>query len=728
MQRRLLLAFGLLLAAVALAQHGAAQERRIQPTDLFSIHELGSVALSPDGRQVAYTVRQVVADPEREGRHTYRTNIWLGASDGAVPPRQVTHSEAGASSPVWHPGGTEIAFARTIDGKSQVYLLPLHGGEARRISDLPEGASPLGFSPDGRSLLVASTIPFAGIDAPRGPPWPIERPAREPGDVEHREAMPDGDPDEVRAFLDGQPSAIVEVTTRLSFQGEHRLNPDPEFRHLFVVPIAASPTGVIPEARRLTRGYVSHAGGAWTPDGRHVLASIPADTTVHPDRVPNAQLVRIATADGAVEPLLILDGWTVHSPEVSPDGRHVAFSAARLDQLGFQENQVGLLELTTGNVTWLTEELDRSAGAVRFAPDGQSVYLVAPTDGGFPLYRIGVADGTITRLTDLQTGIRSYDVAGDRLAFVLTSIDNPFELFVGDLNARDHRQLTRHNADWLAAKEISRPSHRTLTRVIERPGATDEVFEMDYWVMEPIGRRPGERYPILLQIHGGPSAMWGPGEASMWHEFQVFTARGFGVVYANPRGSGGYGFNFRYANFQDWGTGPTADVLAALDAAIAAEEWIDPDRQVVTGGSYAGYLTAWIVAHTDRFRAAVAQRGVYDLGTFLGEGNAWRLVLYHFGGYPWEEEIRPVLEANSPINFAHRITTPLLIKHGSQDLRTGVIQSEMLYRTLKVLERPVEYVRYPGAGHDLSRTGDPDQRLDRILRIYEFLQRHTAAN
>ena len=162
----------------------------------------------------------------------------------------------------------------------------------------------------------------------------------------------------------------------------------------------------------------------------------------------------------------------------------------------------------------------------------------------------------------------------------------------------------------------------------------------------------------MLEIHGGPAAMWGPGEATMWHEFQVMAAKGYAIVFSNPRGSGGYGNAYRRANFQDWGDGPASDVLAALDDAMRRQRWIDPGRQVVTGGSYAGYLTAWIVSQDSRFRAAVAQRGVYDLDTFFGEGNAWRLIPSHFGGYPWEEE--RVLSYNSPLTHVDQIRTPLL--------------------------------------------------------------------
>lgn len=713
----------LLALAILLAAAAAAQPDRVQPTDLFHLAVLGEVALSPDGRQVAYTVRSIAPHPEREGRHVNRTHVWLAPMDGSREPRQVTSGPESASAPAWHPSGERLFFVRRVGDRPQVHVLPLDGGEAFPVTDLPHGAASAAVSGDGRRLLVTSTIPFAEVEAP-GPPWPVERPG--PAPPAGVEPDPDGSWAAVRAFLDRQPAEIAQVTTRLDFQGEQTLEPEPEFRHLFVVDVDDLRPGEIPAARRLTSGFTSYRDATWSADGRYVLAAIPADTTVHPDRVLSSRLVRIPDGGGPPEGLLALEGWTLGAPVPSPDGRHVAFTAARLDRLGYQQNQAGLIDLDTGRVSWLTEDLDRSAGDVRFAPDGRSVYLVAPTDGGFPLYRVNLEDAAITRLTALETGIRSYDVGPRGMAFVRTSIDNPYELYAAGEDASGPRALSRHNAGWLEGRALSRPAHRTLPRTIPLADGRVETFEMDYWVMEPVGRRPGERYPVLLQIHGGPAAMWGPGEATMWHEFQMFAARGFAVVYANPRGGGGYGFDFRYANFQDWGAGPASDVLAALDAAILEFDWIDPDRQVVTGGSYAGFLTAWIVAHTDRFRAAVAQRGVYDLRTFLGEGNAWRLVPHHFGGYPWEEEFSAIIEANSPINFVDQIQTPLLITHPSQDLRTGVSQSEMLYRSLKILGRPVEYVRFPGAGHDLSRTGDPDQRLDRILRIYEFLARHVA--
>jgi dipeptidyl aminopeptidase/acylaminoacyl peptidase len=245
---------------------------------------------------------------------------------------------------------------------------------------------------------------------------------------------------------------------------------------------------------------------------------------------------------------------------------------------------------------------------------------------------------------------------------------------------------------------------------------------VEYWVMKPANYVTGRKYPLLLEIHGGPAGMWGPGESTMWHEFQVFCSKGFGVVYANPRGSSGYGEDFQRAIINDWGAGPSSDVLTALDSCIS-EGWADTSRLLISGGSYGGYLVTWTIAHDHRFLAACAQRGVYDLFSFFGEGNAWRLVPLYFGGYPWEPSVKKVLERESPINYVQDITTPLIIFHGENDRRTGFVQSEMMFRSLKVLNRPVEYVRHPGATHEITRSGDNRQRMDQMVRTYEFFER-----
>jgi dipeptidyl aminopeptidase/acylaminoacyl peptidase len=319
----------------------------------------------------------------------------------------------------------------------------------------------------------------------------------------------------------------------------------------------------------------------------------------------------------------------------------------------------------------------------------------------------------VDALSGFEGGITSFAIGANKVLFSRTQVTNPSELYMTDAALKNEKQLSDFNS-WVKTKKLSLPEKKTFTN--------DKGLTIEYWIMKPAQYKEGEKYPLLLEIHGGPTAMWGPGESSMWHEYQYFCSKGYGVVYSNPRGSGGYGVDFMRSNIKDWGAGPASDVLTALDKTVA-EGWADANKLLITGGSYAGYLTAWIISHDNRFKAACSQRGVYDLPTFFGEGNAWRLVPEYFGGFPWEPEAKKVLVRESPITYVHNITTPYIIFHGANDRRTGVVQGEMMFRSLKILKRPVEYVVHPGATHEITRSGDNRQRIDQMLRTYEFFER-----
>jgi dipeptidyl aminopeptidase/acylaminoacyl peptidase len=425
-------------------------------------------------------------------------------------------------------------------------------------------------------------------------------------------------------------------------------------------------------------------------------------------------------ADGSGWTTLLSDPERSFSqPTLSPDGKTLAFisSLAANKSATLDQGHLGLLTLGSSAAKPFLSPFDRSPANLTWSVDSRYLYYTAPSNGGFPAYRMDATNRKIDQLLDFNVGVTAFDVSRTGVVYAKTEITNPSELYSADPLFKNEAPLSAHNSPWLEGKAISYPEKRILTN--------SKGQKVEYWIMKPTQIEAGKKYPLLLQMHGGPTAMWGPGEASMWHEFQFFCARGYGIVYANPRGSGGYGLDFMKANYRDWGKGPAEDVLAAATEA-GKEAWADTSRQVITGGSYAGYLTAWIIAHDHRFKAAFAQRGVYELTTFMGEGNAWRLVPNYFGGYPWEAETLASMQANSPQTFVANIRTPLLIKHGENDLRTGVIQSELLYKSLKILGKEVEYVRMPGATHELSRSGNPRQRLDRILRIYEFFERYVG--
>lgn len=694
------------------AQNG---KDKVLVTDMNKIKSVGSVNLSPDGKKVIYSIRTNEPSEENKLEFDYRSHIWV--SDFQTS-KQLTRGLESVGSAIWSPDGKQIAFARGVKGKSQIFIMPLDGGEAFQLTDLKQGASNPSWSPDGSKILfsVGTTVNEMLRDTLLNPSkalpsWSFEKAGFKDNTFLKADKKvkpnPDGSLAEIRAYLDKDvEDKKAKVFSRLNFQGEANTDPDIRFNLLFVIEVKEGAKAI-----QLTHGYWSYNGATWSADGKKIYASCGRDTTLHPDREQNSAIVSM-NADGSdLKYIVAKKGVSYSNPTPSPDGKWIAFTQSEASWLGF--NQLLIANADGSNITPIV--FDRASGNLEWTDDAKALYLTAPSNGGTPIYKLDIVSKKIEKLTDFNTGITAFDIAKDKIAFAKTEVKNPSELYIADLLVKNPVKITSLNDDWLKNKAVSVPEKRTYKN--------SKGLVVEYWIMKPANMEEGKKYPLLLNMHGGPTAMWGPGESSMWHEFQYFCSQGYGVVYANPRGSGGYGKDFQFANYQDWGTGPAEDVLAAASDA-AKEKWADTSRQVLTGGSYAGYLTAWIVGHDHRFKAAFAQRGVYDLTTFMGEGNAWRLVPNYFGGYPWEEKIKPILERESPYTYIDKIKTPLLIKHGENDLRTGVIQSEMMFKSMKIMGKEVEYVRMPGGTHELSRSGNIRQRIDRMLRIYEFFERY----
>ncbi|GAB4037179.1 S9 family peptidase [Spirosoma jeollabukense] len=724
----------LLLVALTAPTVYAQTKSKVTVTDLIRIKQVGGIELAPDGKRAVYTLATIEPNPDQKEEYEYKTHIYL-TNLKPGDSKALTHGAESARQPVWSPDGKNVAFIRTVKGKGQVFIMPLDGGEAWQLTNGPYAASGPLWSPDGKRITFTSTLTMAEMlkdslinPAKRTPSWSLEKPGFATNDFIRTDKKikpnPDGSLAEIRAYLNKDvEDKKAKVINRLNFQGEATTEPEMNFTHLYGIEVREGAS-----AKPLTRGFTSFQAPNWLPSGQGLLAVTDLDSLKHPDREQDNAIVFIP-ADGSGTRTKVLGevGKSYSSPEVSPDGKQLAFSVSPSEGVNFP--QIGLATLTgttasnsqlitfdraASNLTWTTMPV---AAKAKKAPQGlYAIYFTASSNGGAPLYRLDPTTRQVTQLTDFTNGITSFDVADNQVVLAKTEVANPSELYLTNTDAKTQTKLSSHN-DWVVQKTLSFPEKRTYKNSL---GQT-----VDYWIMKPTGIDAGKKYPLLLNMHGGPTAMWGPGEVSMWHEFQYMCSQGYGVVYANPRGSGGYGINFQRANIKDWGTGPAEDVLAAVTDA-AREAWVDTSRQVITGGSYAGYLTAWIVGHDNRFKAAFAQRGVYDLTTFLGEGNAWRLIPNYFA-YPWSAEAK-VLDANSPYTFVQNIRTPLLIKHGENDLRTGPIQSEMMYKSLKILGRPVEYVRMPGATHELSRSGNVRQRIDRLLRIYEFFERYVGTD
>ncbi|MDB5207354.1 MAG: family peptidase [Flavisolibacter sp.] len=684
--------------------------------DMLKIKTVGNLVTNNDGTKAAFTVTAIEPDEKNVLDYKYLTQLYITDVTATSTPVQLTFSKESSSQPAWSPDGKSIAFVRSADGKPQIFILPVNGGEAWQLTKSQYGASAPRWFPDGKKIIFVSSVQQKSflkdsvLNPSRSYPlWPSEKPGVSYSDMQKAakaKAAPDGSMDEIRAYLlNNEGDGKATVLNKLAFQDENNISGNTSFNQFFTIDVAPSS-----EPKILIKGAFRFDNLLSTPDGKQLILTADIDSSEHPDRSMESEIY-IADADGKNLRLLLgKKGMSYNSAKLSPSGKWLAY---QYDSVNGDVPSLAVMPLAGSEKDAIDIPFDRSKGAINWSADEKHLYFTAQSNGGSQLYRVQIATKKVEQLSGFDAGITSYAPVKDKIIFAKTEVLNPSELYVADAAMKSPVRISSYN-DWVKTKALSIPEKKTF---INEKGLT-----VEYWVMKPKGFESGKKYPVLLEIHGGPAAMWGPGEAGMWHEFQYFCSKGYGVVYSNPRGSGGYGEKFLKANVGDWGTGPASDVLTALDKTIA-EGWADTSKLLITGGSYAGYLVAWIIAHDYRFKAACSQRGVYDLGTFFGEGNAWRLVPRYFGGYPWEPKTKALLERESPINYVQNITTPYIIFHGDNDRRTGFVQSEMMYRSLKVLGRPVEYVRHPGATHEITRSGDNRQRMDQMLRTYEFFER-----
>ena len=696
------------------------QERSpVKATDMLKIKSASNLGLSRAGSKIVYTVTSIEPDGDTRWEYKYVNQLWLASTDGSFSPKQLTTSKEGSAQGVFSPDARQIAFVRTVDGKGQIFLLSLDGGEPVQLTKFKYGAGSPKWSPDGKQMLFSCSVPLKDLlkdsllnPGKTLPSWSLEKPGFDkneqllPGNAK---ADPDGNLDEIRAYLENNTTdKKAKLITKLNFQDEMDVNGEINFTHYYLVDITRD---AVPQP--VSSGFYRYTFMDFTPDGKLIFTA-DLNGNQHPDRSQESSIYLINKDRTGRKLLAGKAGYNYNSPRLSPSGNWLAF---QYNQAGSGVNipVLAIMNLKAAATDQIDLPFDRTKGNMIWSEDERYVYFSAGSNGGQPVYRADIKTKAVERITEESSGIIAFDLKGNKLAYIKTEVADPFELYVSDNNGRGQKKISSLNTEWLASRQLSLPEKRSFVN--------EQGMTVEYWVMKPTNYKAGEKYPLLLEIHGGPASMWGPGEASMWHEYQYFCSRGYGVVYSNPRGSGGYGLDFLRANINDWGKGPSSDVLTALEKTVSAEPWADTSRLLITGGSYAGYLVAWIIAHDHRFKAACSQRGVYDLATFFGEGNAWRLVPAYFGGYPWEPAVKATLERESPINYVQDITTPYIIFHGDNDRRTGFVQSEMMYRSLKVLGRPVEYVRHPGGTHELTRSGNNRQRIDQMLRTFEFFER-----
>ncbi|RBI63164.1 S9 family peptidase [halophilic archaeon] len=673
----------------------------IRANDYHDLVTASDPRLSPDGERVAF-VRKT-PDDDRE----YEATVYV-VPVGGGDPTQYTISEGVDSTPRWSPSGDRIAFVSTRgadDDRPQLWVLPTDGGEARQVTDVAGGVSQLAWSPDG--TRIAFVQQSTEEDRAEGRDLELDDEEYEPEEPDPR------------------------VIDRKIYRAGERYF-DGKRSHVYVVDLgdggAARPgSGGEPRAgvERITDGDYDFLGPEW---GDATTLYYGARREGDPDDNIVVDVVAYDTDADESEQVVRTTGWGA-GIAATEDGR-VAYAYTPEEQATLRQTEVKVLDRESGETATVTESLDRTLSMdapPTWGPDGEEIYFGTPDEGEYVVWR-APGDGSDAPERVVGDGhVSGFSVGEDAVAYVKSEWDHRGDVFVSTRGGAETRRLTRLNSDLLDNRAVSQPEEIRFE--------SEDGTEIQGWVLTPPdfegaeprsaespsaerseSRDPDERYPLVVEIHGGPHAMWTT-SGTMWHEFQTLAARGYVVFWCNPRGSTGYGEAFTAAIERDWGDVTMADVMAGVDR-VAARDYVDEDDVFVTGGSFGGYMTAWMVSHTDRFAGAVAQRGVYELNSFYGSTDAFKLVEWDFDTTPWEES--EFLWEHSPVAHADQVDTPTLVVHSDDDFRVPVNNAEMLYLFLKKNDVETRLVRYPREGHELSRSGEPAHVVDRVERIVRW--------
>jgi dipeptidyl aminopeptidase/acylaminoacyl peptidase len=642
--------------------------------DLFGLEAAADPQISPDGSKIVYVrkTNDIMIDRAR-------STLWLiDVKTGAQVPLV-----AGASSPRWSPDGTRIAYVMGGEGGAQIHVRWIASGNSARITSLPEAPSSLSWSRDGTRLAYIAHVREPGATIGQAPP------------------KPDG----------AQWAPPLEAIDTLVYRGDEGGLAVPGRDHVFVVPA----DGGAP--RQLTFGAFDDEGPlSWDANDRAVLFA--SSRTGDVERTPNSSGIYAADVTTGALARLTTRAGPDQNPVVSSDGKLVAYLGFDDRLLGDQNVQLSVMDRDGKHARVLTAGLDRTVAAPIWATDGRSVYVKYDDRGMTKVARVGL-DG---RVTDITTGLvqsvfdrpytgGSFSVAKDgAIAFTGGSASRPADVMLARGSATP-RRLTSLNEAALAGK--------TLAQV--RPLAVSSSFDklpIQAWMVTPPGFDPARKYPMILEIHGGPFAAYGP---SFSTDDQLYAAAGYVVVYANPRGSTSYGEAFANQIHHSYPAHDYDDLMSVVDAAIAGGS-VDPNRLFVTGGSGGGLLTSWIVGKTDRFRAAAAQKPVIDWASFvLTADQTSYFSRYWFGKFPWEDP--QGYWARSPLSLAGNVKTPTLVVVGSQDFRTPVTEAEQFYTALKLRGVPTELVKVPGANHE-DLAARPSQSAAKASAILAWFARY----
>jgi dipeptidyl aminopeptidase/acylaminoacyl peptidase len=630
------------------------------------VQSVGAVVPSPDGKRVAFVVGKAVMEGEKS---EMLSQIHLANADGSEA-FQLTQGEKSANAPQWSPDGEWLAFLSARSGKNNVWLIRVRGGEAERLTDAKGGVGGFTWAPDGKSIAFTAVDPQT--------------------------------PEEEKAAKEKNDARVVDENLKLS--------------RLFVIPIAKGENGKR-EARQLTKGNFSVGGGIlggagvdWSPDGKSIVFS--HTPTAKADDWTRADLSVVDVASAEVKPLA-KTGAAETSPHYSPDGQWIAFLQSDDPPTWGFNGTIQIVSAAGGKPRELAETFDRRPQILGWSADGKKIYYqeahhtttrlyALPVDGGKP-EQLGKSEGVM--------GPVSLNTRRSAVGFSLQTSSRPPEAYVSTL-------------DSFAPKVVS-AVHKDMPKL--PLGRTEAIrwkstdgMEIEGLLTWPANYEEGKRYPLLLVIHGGPAGVFSETfiASPSIYPIATFAAKGYAVLRCNPRGSGGYGKTFRYANYKDWGGGDYRDLMAGVDHVLGMG-LADKDRLGVMGWSYGGYMTSWVITQTKRFKAASVGAGVTNLMSFTGTADIPSFLPDYFGAEPWED--LDIYRKHSAMFNVKGVTTPTLIQHGEKDERVPISQGYELYNALKRQGCPVQMVVYPRTPHGPQ---EPKLLLDVMKRNVVWFDKH----
>lgn len=677
----LCVAFLALLAAPAMAAHHEDAEAApdvFENVDVFDLEIAADPQISPDGSRVAYVRRSMDIMTDKA-----RANVWIVDADGGGH-RPLLSGKASYSSPRWSPSGDRLAYVSSVEGDApQLFVRWMDTGQTALVTNLQEAPGDVAWSPDGTTLAFSMFV--------EDKPEPLAEAPKKPEGAEWAEP--------------------VEVIERVAYRADGAGYLDPGYTHIFTVPADGG------TARQLTEGPYEHGGSfGWTPDCAAILFS--ANRNADWERDPVESDVWEATlADKSLRQLTTRDGPDF-APKASPDGSKIAYLGFDDELLGFHAAVLTVANRDGSEPRALAASLDRSVGAFSWAGD-DALVIQFDDRGRTYLARVGL-DGEVARLVrdvggasigrPYTSGSFSANAKGD-IAYTSGRPDRPADVAAVSAGGAPTR-LTDLNEDLLGRKKLASVEEMTW-----KSSADDR--EIQGWLMKPPNFDPSKKHPLVLEIHGGPFAAYGPHFSA---EAQLYAAAGNVVLYTNPRGSTSYGAEFANLIHHAYPGQDYDDLLSGVDAAVA-KGFVDEDRLFVTGGSGGGVLTAWIVGKTDRFRAAAVQKPVINWASFALTADVYPYFYkYWFAKAPWEDY--ESYWKRSPLSLVGNVTTPTMLITGEADYRTPISETEQYYQALQLRGVPTAMVRVPGAPHGIA--GRPSNLIAKADNVLAWFARHDA--